>query len=79
MPKSEVNDPINPARLPTTNPSLLVVDCVAVVAAVCWYEACAGGMVETAFGGKTALARAQHTPLEHLLGVAEAALVAGVN
>ena len=28
MPKSEVNDPINPARLPTTNPSLLVVDCI---------------------------------------------------
>ena len=28
MPKSEVNDPNNPARLPTTNPSLLVVDCI---------------------------------------------------
>ena len=25
---SEVNDPINPARLPTINPSLLVVDCI---------------------------------------------------
>ena len=28
MPKREVNDPINPARFPTTNPSLLVVDCI---------------------------------------------------
>ena len=28
MPKSEVNDPINPARLPINNPSLLVVDCI---------------------------------------------------
>ena len=28
MPKSEVNDPINPARLPTTNQSLLDVDCI---------------------------------------------------
>ena len=28
MPKSEVNDPIKPARLPSINPSLLVVDCI---------------------------------------------------
>ena len=28
MPKREVNDPINPARFPTANPSLLVVDCI---------------------------------------------------
>ena len=28
IPKREVNDPINPARFPTTNPSLLVVDCI---------------------------------------------------
>ncbi len=28
MPKREVNDPINPARFPISNPSLLVVDCI---------------------------------------------------
>jgi hypothetical protein len=28
IPNKEVNDPINPARFPTTKPSLLVVDCI---------------------------------------------------
>ena len=28
IPKREVSDPINPARFPITNPSLLVVDCI---------------------------------------------------
>ena len=28
IPKSEVRDPIKPAKLPTSNPNLLVVDCI---------------------------------------------------
>ena len=28
IPNSEVREPINPARLPNSNPNLLVVDCI---------------------------------------------------